>query len=151
MKRCLALLMCLSLPLHAGVQKQESKAAVITSSTKQAFDKNGDVDLVPLVDLKVGDTVAFKVDNEIVVGTVTRQSITPEEGLKLFGEFGTSNKAGFLFHFGSQNTVKGMLFFADKNTIYNLSVDGEGKRIIFEKQIIAPRESIPNTTSELVK
>jgi len=145
----------LSLPLLAGVHKQESKAAVITSSTKQAFDKNGDVDLVPLVELNIGDTVAFKVDNEVVVGVVTIRSITPEDGLKIFGEFDTSNKAGFLFHFKlqneSQSSVNGLLFFPDKNVVYNLSVDEKRTRIIFEKQIIVPRDSVSNTTSELVK
>ena len=149
MKRCLALMMCLmTSQLNAGLQRQTPATPIDTQlvdSAKKAYTKEGNVDLEPLLDLKVGDIVAFKAGEEIVVGTVAQRSLTPDDGLKIFGTFTSHTKAGFLFHFGPGNTVKGVLFFVDRNVTYNLAYNEATKQLVFERRELTLRELPPSS------
>lgn len=152
MKRCLALLVCWSLVAHAGMHKQESTPYVqITSNTKQAFDKDGNVDLNTVIDLKVNDTVTFQVDGNVVVGVVTQRNTVPETSLQIVGDFSKTNKAGFVFQFTSSNTVLGILIFTQKNFIYKLSFDGEKQVFCWIKQEIKPPDIVPPTGAMITK
>lgn len=147
-KVCSVLLCLLTFNLEAGMQRASAPDALVaTDSTKRAYDKDGDVDIEPLLELKIGDTVAFKIDNEIIIGKVEQRDISPDTGMKLFGTFPGHNKAGFLFHFGVVNTVKGLLFFVDRNATYNLTIDDASKRLRFERRDLQPR-SLPPTASK---
>lgn len=150
MKRCLTVMLCLlTFQLNAGLQQQapsSESALTMMDSTKHAYDKRGDVDLEPLLDLKIGDTVAFKLEQEVVVGVVKQREFSPDTGLKLFGVFPGHNKAGFLFHFGAAQTVRGMLFFVDRNATYNLTLEESSKRLMLERRDIQPRTLPPVAT-----
>ena len=144
--------MCLMiLDAHAGMQRQSPPSTTIAESTKRAYNEKGDVDLEPLLNLKAGDTVAFKVGDEIVVGRVERREASSDIGLKLFGTFPEHSKAGFLFHFGAANTIKGLLFFVDRNAVYNLILDETNMRLSFERRDLKPRETPPTADTRSSK
>lgn len=152
MKWCVALLCWMTLDVHAGMQRQSPPTtAAVTDATKRAYDKDGDVDLEPLLDLKIGDSVAFKIGDEIVVGTVNQRDVSPGTGLKIFGTFPGHDKAGFLFQFGVANTVKGLLFFVGRNATYNLVIDEATKRLSFERRDLQPRAVPPAGNASVTK
>lgn len=143
MKHCLIALLCLGCVSYAGFNKQQAPNSAQVSATKRAYDEQGNVDLEPLVDLVVGDTIAFKIKDKIVVGTVKQRTTEPKKSLKLFGEFSDHNKSGFVFEFTSSSkdevTVKGIIFFVDLNKIYTLEHDKEKNILVFKEQNIAAR------------
>jgi hypothetical protein len=141
--------------VHAGLQRQPTTTTQITADTHQAFDEHGDVDVKPLLSLKVRDLVAFKLGDEVVVGTITQRDMSRETGLKIFGTFADHGKSGFLFHFSPINndqvTIRGVLFFVDKNVMYNLGVDESHHRLYFERQELTPRQAPPPTDTSVTK
>lgn len=143
MKRCMVLLVCfITSTLYAGMQRQQpiSRADTrVVESAKRAYTKDGEVDLEPIVDLKVGDNIAFKLGDEVVVATIDKRDTTAESGLIIIGTFIGHNKAGVFFQFTPKNVIKGVLFFTEKNAIYNLSLDETTGRVYFKRQEIAPR------------
>lgn len=132
----LALLCSLSIA-NAGLVKQtDSNSSQNLKVEKKCFNDKEDLDLGPLLSVKNGDSVAFKVKGKIFTGIVKKIEADPEK-LKVIGEFPSENKAGFVFQFGktkdNQIEINGILFFAGSNKMFTLAYD-EAKRVMYFRE-----------------
>jgi len=148
MIKYIILIVCLSLPLYAGIKTKD----IVNTPLQQAQDniiaykQDGSVYIEPLLNIALNNKVTFKIEDKTVTGTITEINNTQKNELVIVGIFSKEDKSGFVFRFSAPNNIGGVLFFIEKGTVFNLKYNDKLDVFFFEKQEIKPR-SINDTNS----
>lgn len=142
MKWCVVVLMMLMAHTHAGMRKQEPLPDITAEAN--AYDAAGEIQLQPLIDLEVGQTIGFRVGTHVEVAVVERH-VANAQHLLITGKFLKHHDAEFVFEFerlpGGATHITALLLFVDLGRYYTLESDTRGKMCFVEHNINEPETS----------
>ena len=118
--------------IEAGIVKQQPQPEI--TAEVNAYDASKNVQLQPLIDAEVGQTIGFKLGERIVVAVKEHHNKTPQ-GFLITGTFLGRKKAGFVFEFSmlpdKQIFIQGVLFFKDSLKFYTLEMNDKTREMFF--------------------
>jgi len=142
MKWCVVALMLL-MSAHAGMRKQQPPPPI--TAEVNAYDAAGEIQLQPLVEALVGQTIGFKIGDQVEVAVVEHHDAT-EQHLQIVGKFLLHHDAGFVFEFDrlpdGKTHITAVLSFMDRRKYYTLEADARGM-MCFEEHSMD--DDAPNT------
>ena len=141
MKWCVVVLMML-MSAHAGLRKQAPVPHI--TAELNAYDAAGEIQLQPLVEAMVGQTIGFKIGSRIEVAVVEHHDAS-EQHLQIVGKFLLHADAGFVFEFDrlpdGRTHITAVLSFMDRRKYYTLEADARGMMCFEEHDM---DDDVPN-------